>query len=355
MKNCTAEKVLPYKQDILNAWPEECFWFSILDGVDGGYDWIMDSVYQVAMCKPPNSQMHISFFPFRKQHCLINAFNFSPFLTKHFINRTLLYAMQPDFTKILVEAINYGYYVSTYLNQSILLEREKSFFHVGYIFGYDSLRKIFFVSDNFYNGKNGILEVDFSIMQKAYVSAVHMNAKNEGNQVVCFYHINRDFTHVFQKGNLISGIENYLSSNGNTFYYPGDHNEIIAFGLNVYHKLYEEIESMDADHIDVRNIAFLCDIARLSEKRVQYLSEKNIIAVDQCVLDIVNEQNKTYKILLMLCMKYNTKNDSKTKENILSYTKKVYQIEESLGNCLLRLLKTGNAGNGNHREADVNF
>jgi len=105
---------LPYKQDILNTWPEECFLFSILNGVDGGYDWIMDSVYQIAMSKPSNNQIHISFFPFRKQHILINAFNFSPFLTKHFMDRTLLYAIQPDFTKILVEAINYGFYVSTY-------------------------------------------------------------------------------------------------------------------------------------------------------------------------------------------------------------------------------------------------
>ena len=340
MTNDSLSKILPYKQDILNTWPEECFLFSILNGVDGGYDWIMDSVYQIAMSKPSNNQIHISFFPFRKQHILINAFNFSPFLTKHFMDRTLLYAIQPDFTKILVEAINYGFYVSTYLNISILLNSNDNYFHIGYIFGYDSVKKIFLVSDNFYNGQNGILEVDFSTMQKAYVSAIQAKVKNEGNQVVCFYHMNQDFAHVFQKENLINNIENYLFSNENKVYYPGDHNEIIALGLNVYHKLYEEIDNSNAAHIDIRNMSFLCDIAALSAKRVQYLIEKKIITTDPYILNIVKEQNKIYKILLMLCMKYNMKSDITIRESILSYIEKTHQIEESLGNCLLRLLKT---------------
>lgn len=339
----TTEKILPYKQDILNTWPEECFLFSILSGVNGGYDWIMDSVYQIAMSNPPNSQIHISFFPFRKQHYLINAFNFSPFLTKYAVDRTLLFAMQPDFTKVLMEAINGGFYISAFLNRNIILKIEGDFFHIGYIFGYDSVRKIFFVSDNFYNGRNSILEVDFSTIQKAYLSAVHADVKMKGNQVVCFYRINHEFTHFFQKERLINGIEDYLSSNKNRYFYPGDHDEIIAFGLNVYRKLYDEIADMKIDHIDIRNISFLCDIARLSAKRVRFLSEQNIIVADQSIWNIVNEQNKVYNILLMLCMKFDLKGDSKTRESILSYIKKVYQMEETLANHLLRLLRTEKA------------
>lgn len=328
------------KQEILNTWPEECFLFSILDGVVGGSDWIVDSVYQIAMSKPRDTRVHISFFPFRKHHHLINAFNFFPFLTKCFIDRTLLYAIQSDFIKVIMDAINYGCYVSTYLDKGILLGSNDNYFHIGYIFGYDSVKKNILVSDNFYSGKNGIWEVDFSTMQKAVLSAiVQAKVKNEGNKMVCFYRINQDYNHAFQKEILISNIENYLSSNEDTIYYPGDRNEIISFGLDVYHNLYDEVERRKAGFIDIRNMAFLCDIARLSKKRIRHLSEKGIITTSLKTWDIVNRQSKIYNILLMLCIKYNLKKDPLLKEDLLLYIKQVYQTEDMLGNHLLKLLK----------------
>lgn len=145
-------------------------------------------------------------------------------------------------------------------------------------------------------------------MQKAVLSAiVQAKVKNEGNKMVCFYRINQDYNHAFQKEILISNIENYLSSNEDTIYYPGDRNEIISFGLDVYHNLYDEVERRKAGFIDIRNMAFLCDIARLSEKRIRHLSEKGIITTSLKTWDIVNRQSKIYNILLMLCIKYNLK------------------------------------------------
>lgn len=331
-------KKLPYTQNILNTWPEECFLFSILSGTKGGYDWIMDTVYQIAISKPLPSSIHISFFPFGKQHFLINSFCFSPFFSKHYIDRKLLYAIQPDFTKVIVQAINNNFYVSAYLNKSILVSNEHNQFHVSYIFGYDSVKKIFYVSDNFIHGKNSILEVKYTTMQEAFEASVRTDITNAGNCVICFFKINHEFEYEFHKDRLIHNIEKFLSSKETETYYLGDRTDIIAFGLNVLNKLHDEIRNMEDGKIDLRNISFLCDIARLSEKRIQYLNQKKIICLNQDIVDTVNEQNEVYKTLLLMCIKYNLKNNQKIKQNILSYVKKGCEIEEKIGISLIKLL-----------------
>ena len=318
------------------------FFVFYLSGVNGGYDWIMDSMYQIAMSKPINfSQGHISFYPFRKHHTLINGFNVLTFMVKNYIDRKLLFAIQPDFTKIIIEAINNNYYISTFLNKDILLGGEGDTFHPSYIFGYDSAKRTFLISDNFYNGKNGVLEADFSVVQRAYESAVQTNAQRKGNRVVYFYHLNENFSHKFSKDRLTHQIENYLSSTGEEFVFPDNNMEMIAYGLDTYQKLYEQIEGITTDHIDFRNFTFICDVVSLTKQRIDFLIEKRIIPFDQHLLDSVNEQNKFCEILVMLCIKYNIKRDSGIKDRVLSYINQVRINEERIGYRLLELTKAG--------------
>lgn len=77
------KKILPLSKVSINAWPDECFLFSIIQNCSTGYDWLMNSFVQITTNKESEFSRRVNFLPSSKHHYKINAYDFCPFIIKH--------------------------------------------------------------------------------------------------------------------------------------------------------------------------------------------------------------------------------------------------------------------------------
>jgi len=329
-------KILPYGQNILNAWPEECFLFSLMNSIPNGINWVMDSVIQLSMYTSSDvPQGLVSFDPFVKHHQLINGMDFNPFITKYHIDKKLLNSFCDDFDKIIINAINNDYYISTMFDMRILLQcNTKEKFHASYIYGYDLDNNVYHLNDNFYNGKNSKEQFSFTLVKKAYKACLGEKFVDLGNTAVCFYKIRENINYDFSNEKLKGNIKRFLNS------IPSQTNcdSAYVWGISILEYMRESISNIGNQKIDIRNFAFLLDYANLNCRRVEFLIQRNKIINALKILEEIKKQYRQCSILLQLCIKYNITGRKEIIDNIVKNLDDFYFTEKKVLENLCELI-----------------
>ena len=315
-------KILPYGQNILNTWPEECFLFSLMGGVSGGVDWIMDSIIHISMyidCNVPQGM--VSFYPFVKQHQLINGMDFNPFITKYHIDKKLINSFCDDFNKIIIGAINNDFYLSTMIKTSMLIDNAKNYFHASYIYGYDLRNQIYYLNDNFYYGKNSTEKFPCQLVEEAYKASLKEKYIDFGNMAISFYKIKSNVCYEFSNEKLKKNIEKFLCSSPE----PTECKDLNSYiwGISVYKFLQDVIFNIGDQQIDIRNFAFILDFENLNRRRIEFLIQKKKINNCNIIVERYNELYIQCKLILQLCLKYNV---TKNREVIVRIIKNLNQL-----------------------------
>lgn len=140
------DKILEIHQPIISHLPQSAFLLSILGNEFNEYSWIMNNFVNIRMNK------YTGYNDFYRNDMWYNCYHLiDNSMTKEFINTFI----SDDFIEFLINAINSGYYVYSYLNMKNISHYKHNFDmrHCPLIYGYNLEKKIFYVADFFYNQK----------------------------------------------------------------------------------------------------------------------------------------------------------------------------------------------------------
>lgn len=326
-------KILPYEKAVLTTWPEDCFLFSILSNVKYGYNWIADSNIQIVLTHDT-----INYYPSRKQHFFQNEFDNIPFINKYSIDRRLLYSFENDFGKIIKKAVDEGFYISGLFNRRVLTENIVSNLnHVCYIYGYDEEENVVYMNDNFFNGINSYEKISFDRVKKAFEVALSEKVTLLGNKVVNFYRLNTDMEYQLNKDKIKKGMLDYLYG---TCDGENKNNEYTFFGLKAYKKLSGIIENTYNNYIDLRNLSFLRDVAKVNGIRLDTMINSELFKIDNPDLfRYIDAQIKAARVMTNLGIKYNIKSDKKILYKLSDMIKEYERVEKIFSEYIIGLCR----------------
>lgn len=334
------KNILEMKDSILNTWPDECFFFSIVQNCSTGYDWIMNNIVQIFMYKEENYGGLLSFSPSCKHHILLNHFDFCPYISKYCIPRELMGNLSVSFSDTVISAINSDFYVSTLLSQFFRSPNDPSFqdaVHANYIYGYDKESKIFYVADNFNNGKFALRNITIKDIDKAFNLVKNKRFDDDGNNVICFYKL-KEHQHYFNKELLLNNLKEYMK----IIKYNADkynlEEEKYTFGIDCYDIVLKRFDYTN-DFIELRNFAFLVDNCKLMVKRIQYLLDKEQEPELTSILESANDQVKLARLVLKYCIRYNLIKSNNIIEIIKANLLRLFAQDRELTLALIRYLE----------------
>ncbi len=333
--------ILPLKDNILRAWPEDNFLLSIIQNKETAYDWIMNYLIQTVAVIGDNGEGRIKFYPSGEHHKRVNLYDLCPFIRKYTVPMGIILEKYNTFSNFLVYALNNGFYVSNILDQyfiPLLNGKKNYFYHPNYIYGYNLSEKIFSICDNFELGKYKSIEVSFDLINEAFILLDSFPWEIYEASANLYEVVDTKFK--FDLNLFIELLNDYLLSRNNlgnldNYIRPQDRN--ICFGIGCYDVLYDYVKKIvdknGEELIDLRSFVFLIDHKTLMRLRVEFLKFRGYLSRNTLAMKIIeNLENHCIKTL-NLAIKYNFTKDPniihklmETLENIKKMDKEVISM-----------------------------
>ncbi len=348
--------ILPIEKNFLTAYPGFGFLSSILPTFDGGVEWMINCLVQIAGMQWRNfgeekdPTLKIDFYPYNDPFLSESMYNFCPYISNYAITRELMSVNYSSVKDYLIDHINRGYYVWICLNQFFTqgntYNEKFDFIHPNYIYGYDMNSEEFFVADNFDKGKFGFIRVKFEFIEKAY-ELVNYTRNFEK-------HFNR--IHLFKRENvyckfdinlLVNLLYDYINSIDSRFfisqYSQQEYGKISCFmGINCYDYLATFMEQLQVyNHVqcDFRPLCVLKDHKLLMKMRIHYLEEKNYLPNNMKFNETIDEIIHQMQASLNMFIKYSFTRNSMYLEKAIGKLKNVKEREFDLVDKMIRYIK----------------
>lgn len=347
-------KVL-YLDDVeIGAWPEQNFLFGILGQQKCGTDWIMNHFIQLRGAHYIShrwgaNDASVTFYPYSIHQLTPNMFDLCPFINKYTIPKSFIQSMYGVLHKFVIEAIDAGFYISTFLDQFFRKDigGNYGFRHPAFIYGYDMRRHVIFIADNFENGKYGRKEITFQQLDRGFelVSA-------ELWEVSVFLYKVVPFRFEFVPEYVKEQLEDYLEPGRGVCYLnrticpenlhdDEDYLNEVFFGIQCYDLLAQCLEGiLEGDsgysNHDWRSFVQLRDHKHLMLKRYEYLIKNGYISGDNLLYKELQEIEKQCIIAQNMYIKYTLSGDDKI---IRRLRERLGQIRERDVWCMERMLK----------------
>lgn len=336
-------RVLPLEDVEIRAWPEQNFLFGILPQQEGGTDWIMNHFIQLRGAHYLSYQWDaadasVTFYPYSIHQLTPNMFDFCPFINKYAVPKMMVKGLYGKFHDFVREALDGGYYISTFLDQFFRsdLGGRYGFRHPAFIYGYDDSRKRIYLADNFERGKYGRKEISYAQLNEAF-----RLVSDEIWEVSVFLYRVIPFHYEFVYDYVKEQIHDYLHPGAGICYlnktvcperFHRDENYLneVFFGVECYDLLDRCLEAILEDDPeysshDWRSIVQLCDHKRLMWKRYEYVCDKGYMNFDQSFYEQMQALEKECLIAQNMYIKYTASGDLET---IVRLRKRMRDIRE---------------------------
>lgn len=181
-----------------------------------------------------------------------------PFIHYQRTNRSIINKKWASFSDFVIDYIDEGMYVYLLANHYYLPPSswylENYYAHDAFISGYDLDKKIFYVSDNFLNGKYSTHEIKFEDLNRAYSSLKPEDDWLNGVEAVKY---RDDRTHWFDPVLIRSKLTKYINGDNlaleNRF--PGEYWKTgYLFGASVYDKLVDHFTWLEQHQTNTKDI-----------------------------------------------------------------------------------------------------
>ncbi len=353
-KRSRKRHVLPLGEAEIGAWPEQNFLFGLLEGQACGMDWVMNHFIQLRGARYVDyrwgaQDASVTFYPYCIHQLAPNMFDLCPFLEKYGVPKTFVRGLHGKFHEFVIEAIDGGYYLSTFIDQFFRedMAGNPGFRHPAFIYGYDGVSRRVMIADNFEHGKYGRKEITFEQLNQGFDLV-----SEELWEVGVFLYRRRDFHYAFVPEYVREQLEDYLHPGRGVCYFnrtvcpesfhrDEEYLNEVFFGMECYDLLdrcFEGILEGDGAYSsrDWRSLVQLCDHKHLMARRYEYMVEGGYAEGDAGLKDRLAELEKQCLIAQNMYIKFTISEDAKIIQRL---RKRVRDIREMDGEAVERLLR----------------
>lgn len=331
--------ILPVTDPYISVYPIFANPLSILQNNEDTKGWIFNHFIQ--LCANSESEM-MNFYDFNYKLC--------PYFKIQRMSIDFLKQLDMEPLDFMIKCISNGYYIYLLVNMTeiSLYNPPDDFAHDLFIYGFDEEERVFYVSDNFINGKYSRQVCPFdeviramSHIQPAYKNRLGFKGAIEMIEYDCNEH--QEFSLERVRDSLLCYINGIPTSVWNNMEYR---NIIYGkqkwyFGLNCYEFIHRKVDELRDGNQKIQNFHLIYDHKAYLIELVRYLIEKGYITDANYLreLEIMKKKALTGRNLVL---KYRIRKE----EDIIFRLHNIYkEIESVEKEVLIKIVKAINDGN----------
>lgn len=327
MNYSLSKKVLILKKPMIYGYTILGTIFSIIEDKD--LPWIYSNFIQIMY--HDDWQMFI----FEEQIDLLPK---CPFLKIEYLTFDKNSNKNESFVETLINIINNNYYIYLFLDWKYIIPNiaKNNFAHSTLISGYDIKRRIFYLSDNYENGKFITLEIDMNTVEEAFYSAwlSSVGNKNDNNTFVEFSYLKTIIAFKYDKNlitrfDLISFIEQLnCFINSDSIYLFGEKNSKYH-GYLSYNLIINDLLNENKLCLGTKNFHLLYEHKYLMLRRIEYMVQNNVISSSNNYIETAKDICNEFLIIRNLFIKSQFANNPKKLNIILNICDRIKRLKDS--------------------------
>lgn len=316
------KKVLHIVEPIINTYTSYGALFSIIP--QSAMPWVLNNFIQLNYVYNWNIA---TFDSHRMLICNCPAIDF------YDVPKEILFSNR-NFKDIIIEAIDRGDYLFFYVDWYYLslteMYKKGHLAHEIFVYGYDTEENLFYVADNFINGKFSFEKCDFNELAQSYL---YNNSDYSFVKSIRFLRVHENEGCNLNINQIIFGLKSYLNSS-EIFNLDGQLQ--MLYGMSIIDFYLKKISSLNEEIIDIRFFHLFYEHKLLMEMRVNYLQEKRVIIDNDKLGELANELKRDALILRNMVIKYNI---TKKRKNAIQVYEELIRIKEKDYTFCLQLLE----------------
>lgn len=333
-------KILKMENPTINVYPIFANPLAIMQSHQETKEWILCNFIQ--LCSNSDA---LNFYDFNYKFC--------PYLNIQRISKKYLKKMDVDIVKFIIDSIAAGYYIyllvrakeiRAYEYESEEIRAQDRFAHDLLIYGYDMEQQIFYIADNFIEGKYSFQKCTFQELECA-INNIDPNYESrlgfKGNLELIEYYNEEPYFFNIQK--VLDSFCDYVLSKPTTIWNVMEIRNTYGkrkwyFGLECYQYMIKRIYDMDTNNIYIQDFHLMWEHKKHLVKIITFLLENNYIT-DQTVILQMESIVKCALSARNLALKYSISGKESIKENIIKIYLQMAIDEKELLISLIRQIK----------------
>lgn len=320
LQNNQSQKLLKLKKPMIYCYTILGTLFSIIEDKD--MPWIYSNFTQIMYHKG------WKMFIFEDQKNILDK---CPFIQTEFNVLNENQKKEYPFIDIIIDIISEGNYVFLFLDWKYLFPNfiKNNLLHSTLISGYDKNKKLFYLSDNYGDGKFTTLEIDMKTVEKAFYSAWSETVKNIKEnfdleniiflKTIIAFKRNENVYAEFDKEGFVMQLKSFICSE--TTYVFGK-KDIKLYGYSSYNLIIDDLLKGQFE-LDLKNYHLLYEHKYLMHKRLEYMVNKHIISSSRNYIKRAAELSNDFLTIRNLFIKFQLADKSRKANIILDISKKM--------------------------------
>lgn len=340
-KDIQIKKILEISEPSINVYPIYANPLAILQCHSETNEWLLCNFIQLC-----SNSLALNFFDFNYKFC--------PYLKIQRISKDFLQTMNVNFITFIINSIASGYYVYLLVKQSEIKayrlsseskRQQDTLTHDMLIYGYDMNQQIFFIADNFVNGKYGRDKCTFQELDAA-IKKIHRKTEPrlgfKGNIELIEYY--KEEPQSFNLKRVVDSFNDYILSRPTTLWNTMEirnryGNRKWYFGLTCYDYMIEKLYIMNKNNIYIQDFHLMWEHKKYLKKIILYLIEKNYIIDDISTINQIDSLVSNALIARNSVIKFYISEKEYIKESIINLYTKMAKDEEKLIMSLIEQLE----------------
>lgn len=308
-------------------------------------EWILCNFIQ--LCS--NSEA-LNFYDFNYKFC--------PYLKIQRISKEYLLRMNIDVVKFIINSVAEGYYIyllvrkkdiKAYKYESEASREQDRFAHDLLIYGYDITQELFYIADNFMDGKYSFQKCTFKELETAIKNIERDYEPRlgfKGNiELIEFYN---EEPQLFNLKRVLDSFYDYILSRPTIMWNTIEFRNVYGekkwyFGLECYDYILQQIYHMNPSNIYIQDFHLMWEHKKHLRRLISFLIEKKYI-IDKTVTIQIDSIVKAALIARNLVLKYEISGKEDIKEKIVKIYSKMAIDEKKLLTSLIKQIELSMKG-----------
>lgn len=266
-----------------------------------------------------------------------NLWDNCPFIQTEYITFDDNQQFKLSFIDTIIYIIDNCRYAFLFLDWKYIIPNtiKHSLAHTTLISGYNKSRNVFYLSDNYVNGKFVTLEIDMLIVEKAFYSAWNASVGNKNDNdgssnfaylksIMAFKYDETTFTE-FDKHGFIDQLKNFINSD--SIYIFGKKSSEY-YGYLSYNLIVDDLCKKKQLDIGTKSFHLLYEHKYLMQKRLEYMVNRKIILPSHNFIDRTAELSNDFLMIRNLYIKSQLVDEARRVNIILDICKKIELSKE---------------------------
>ncbi len=332
------ECILPKEAPMITTYPKEANILSILLNYEKSYPWIMNNFIQLTCY---NNQ-YLDYYDFYYRNC--------PLVDYQRINKNIILDISDGIIPFLISSIKKGYYIYLAVNTKYIpaYDYDHDIPHDLFLYGYNTGKEIFYISDNFVNGKYSNSICRFTELLNAINNFRKCDYQFRGfRDCIELLSYNFEERACFEEYRVKESMEDYLLCRPTKSWYVANEiwdkkeTKMRTFGLDCYETIRNHIniakQTGEFENGSRRAFYLMWEHKKIMLIRLKYMQENGLFSNAE-LIDEYAQIEKSSKICLFLMLKYTLKKDSSILEHIFTTYKGIEENEISIIHKLMKYI-----------------